>query len=506
MTDMLRLSGLATGMDTDMIVAKLMQAQRIPLDKIVQKRTLVEYQRDAFREINTKITNFRNNTLFSFKMEGSFLAKKAETLGNQTAVSAKPTGNAQAGTLILNVNELATAATNRSTASIKLDADFDPDKSLADEIAAGNISGFSSNTFTINGSDAITIEAGDTLNSVISKINKYTNVTAFYDSFSGQVSLVSKSTGKVNGPDGDGDRITFTGDFLTSSLRIETGTAETEEIAATNALIDINGISTERTGNTFTVNGVELTLKEKSAGVSTTFNISSDTDKVVDAVKQFISDYNDILATIQGKIDEPRYRTYLPLTDTQKKDMSDRDIELWEDKAKSGMLKNDTLLQGAISSMRTNIISRVDTGNSSYSTLSSLGIETGQYYENGKLYLNDESKLRAAIEADPDAVKALFTADGTGKSDRSDEGILERMYDDLQSTIDNIKQKAGYPGSLTDNSFLGKQIDDFNDRIDAKERKLSDMEDRYYRQFAAMEAAISRYNQQASYLMNFQPQ
>ena len=80
------------------------------------------------------------------------------------------------------------------------------------------------------------------------------------------------------------------------------------------------------------------------------------------------------------------------------------------------------------------------------------------------------------------------------------------MYDDLQSTLDDLSNEAGSTSDLTDNSYLGTQISDLQTRIDDKNKQLNTMEDEYYQQFSKMEAAINQYNSQASYLSNFMRQ
>ena len=101
---------------------------------------------------------------------------------------------------------------------------------------------------------------------------------------------------------------------------------------------------------------------------------------------------------------EKRYNDFPPLTEEQKSEMSEKDIELWEEKAMSGLLRNDSILQGIVYDMRKALNDRVagvDIG------LSDIGITTGKWYEHGKLYL-DEDKFRKTIAEEPDKVEELF--------------------------------------------------------------------------------------------------
>jgi flagellar hook-associated protein 2 len=502
-----RIGGLSTGMDIDSLVGDLMKANRIPVDRLKQKRQVLEWQRDSYRQVNSQILDYRLNKLSNFRLEGTFLSKKATLTGNTTAVSAKVTSTSQTGTLSVKADNLAEAASKWSSADIRTaDKTFDPSKALADQdvYLTGD---FSKSTYTIKINDfSIDVDTTkDSLNDVMRRISEKTNVSAYYDTDSGKISFIAKETGTINGAAKDGDYITFEDDsgLLAGSFGIDTAVNDaTNSKAAVNATVYINGLQTTRTSNTFSVNGVEVTLLAPGGGTSTTIQVSSDTDKVVDSIKQFIADYNELLSSLQDKQNEARYRDFLPLTDEQKIEMNDKDIAAWEEKAKSGMLKNDPTIRQAVTSLRSSISAQVETGDPVYKTLSSIGIETGQYFENGKLYLFDESKLRTALEQKPDAVKALFTSTGNGDADRSDVGIAGRMYSDLKNTLDQLSKKAGSSALLNDHSFLGKGIDRLSRDITSRSNRLGNLENRYYAQFTAMEKAIQRYNMQSAYLAN----
>jgi flagellar hook-associated protein 2 len=512
----MRIGGLASGIDVDSIVEKLMSARRVTVDKLYQQKQLIQWQREAYRDINTKMYDYRNNKLSTYRLEGTWLAKKAELTGNTAAIAAKA-GPTASGQMTVKVQQLATAATVQSFEAVSADSNFDPSKTLADQISAGYLADFTATEFYVNGTKIEIDKNKDSLNDIINKINRSTNVSAYYDKSSGKLAFATKQTGLVNdatNPDsGGGKYITFTdpgnpgvpNDFVEGVLKI---TAASPKTAAQNAevTVTINGLATNQTstGNTLTVNGVELTLKE-AGGAETYINISTDIDAIVEKVKSFIADYNEMLKTLNDKVSETRYRDFLPLTDAQKKEMKENEIKLWEEKAKSGMLRNDEILRKLIFSMRMAVSTPVDTGNEKYRTLTSIGIEGGPYTDHGKLYLVNEAKLRQAIEEDPEAINRLFTAMGTDNEGRSDVGIALRLYDDFQTAMNSIAQKAGSSladSSYQDQSVIGRQLYELNKRIDIENDRLQNLEAMYYRQFAAMEAAINRYNAQAMFLQN----
>lgn len=507
----MRLSGLASGLDTDTVIKQLMTAQRAPVDKIFQKKKMVEWQRQSLLDMNTKLYDYRNNKLFNSKLEGNLSARKSDLSGDTEAISVVPTGNAQPGIMTVKVKTLATAASNYSSAEITTDTSFDPNATL-DSQKSKLSSPFANNTVVVNGKTVAFDPSIDSLNAILSRITKETNVSAFYDASSRKVSLIAKQTGKVNGASGTEDKITFDGSLLKDSLQLKTGLdANPQEKSAVDAEVYINDMLIKRTSNTFRINGLDITVKKASyrtdpdnpaTYTGTTISTSTNTDKILETIKGFINDYNEILKTLQDKVSEKRYRDFPPLTDEQKKEMKDKEIELWEEKAQSGTLQNDSILTRLISKMRSAVIAKVDNGSTTYNTLSSIGIVTGKYQENGKLYLENEGKLKEAIEKDPQAFIDLITANGNGDPNGNDIGVAERIYTAIDEAMKEIKQKAGTSSLLNDDSILGLQMGKLSKELDAGNQRLAEMEKNYYRKFTAMETAIQRYNAQSAQLSN----
>ena len=128
---------------------------------------------------------------------------------------------------------------------------------------------------------------------------------------------------------------------------------------------------------------------------------------MVKRITDFVDLYNETIAEINGKLMEPYYRDFPPLTDKQKEAMSEREIELWEEKAKSGMLRNDTMLSGILSRCVWPFRLRGGGNRGEYNSLHTIGITTGLWHERGNLHVN-ETKLREALAKDPESVMALF--------------------------------------------------------------------------------------------------
>lgn len=502
----MRIAGLS-GFDVDNTVAQLMKAQRAPLNTLLKKKQSIEWVREAYRDINLKVTDFRNNKLFDFKAEGTFNKKTISISGNTESVTAKATASATNGTISVTVGKLAVAAANVSEGAVAKDG-FDPTKALlsqSEKLTNGSVMP-ATYKFSINGGEDITVDPSrESLNDVISKINQNSNVTAFYDSVSKKISFTAKDTGMTNGPEKNGEYIIFedkTGNFFESLAQVST--LGTNKTAGADARVTINGLETTRASNVFTVNGIEITLN-KAGGNAANISPRTSTDDIMESIKKFVADYNDILSTLQSKVSESRTlqdRTYEPLTEEEKEGLTEKQIEQWEERAKKGQLRNDPIVSAVISSLRSIATGIVDTGNSKIRTLSDIGINTGQYFENGKLYIENETKLREAIESDPEAIKALFTQDAEAGEADSGTGLAERLYAKLKNGIDELTKKAGLAAISYDDSRLSKQISDIDTQIAAREKRLIAIEEDYYRKFSLMETALNRYNAQSQYLAN----
>jgi flagellar hook-associated protein 2 len=337
-----------------------------------------------------------------------------------------------------------------------------------------------------------------TLNDVLTKISQDADagVTAYYDAITDKIVFKSKETGtgaKVEINVLEGNTANFFGE--TGALRIKYGSNNV--VYGNNAVISINDVDISKSTNTFTISGIQFSLKNADANKTATLTIARDVDSVVETVKNFINLYNDTIDAINKKLTEERYRDYLPLTDEQKKELTEDEIKKWEEKARSGLLRSDQLVMSIRDKMRQILYTPVEGLPAEFDSLLDIGIKTGSYYEKGKLYL-DEAKLREALAKNPEAVMRLFTNPGDSSTGK---GIAVSLYDALKAGIKSITDKAGGGDfEVFDNSFLAQRIREVDDKIKVMEEKLKEIEDRYWRQFTEMEKAISAMNQQSMWL------
>ncbi|MGG4216671.1 flagellar filament capping protein FliD [Paenibacillus jamilae] len=481
-----RISGLASGMDIDSMVKKLMTAERVPLDKMNQQKQLMEWKRENYRESSTKIVSFQDK-MTTLSRTAAINPQKVTVTGNSDALSATASSLAS-GVLDISVTSLATAA--RSVSNSTWTEKASSELAFADGAAR---------TVQV-GSSTIDVDANETIESFVKKINdnSKTGVTALYDAKSG-LSLTSKTTGSQ----------TFNIDSQISSefkLSLTNGT---------DAVLKVNGLDVTKSSNNFTINGVDITLKT-AGGAATRIEATKDTDKIVENIQSFVDAYNDVLATLNSKISEQRYTKYAPLTTEQKADMSDDEVKLWTTKAKSGMLRNDPILQDTLSEMRNAMIQgvdigRVDTdGKNKPLMMSELGITTGTYDTKGKLIL-DADKLRAAVEKDPDVIANFF-----GKQDPStaltnkytqQDGVIAKLKKISNTSLQRMADTAGTSKVSSDltaaflsTSSMGEQLSSLDRRISDMTSRLTMIETNYYKKFTAMETSINKYNSTSSSL------
>lgn len=615
----MRLSGLATGMDTDAVVANLMKLEKAPLNKLEQKKQLAEWKTDSYREITNSLRSFKDKFMdvlspTNYMLSGDKFRQFDITSSDSTEVTASSTASATSGTHTVKITNLATAAiretgtissslsgsgamttgvdsdvVNVSGKDIKITLDgvnksitlgaFTDTSTVLDvvndlqtkidtEFGVGKITvsetGGVLNFAETGGTTKITLESGatddglsylkytsgdsnrinrshtletianqnpalgltfssdeisitineqsftfskdDTLSSVMNSINSDSEakVTMSYDEVTDKITFTAKQMGTGNTADIQDTSGTFFSSVLT---------------AGEDATFEIDGQSLTRPSNNVEVNGIRYTLLGES-GVEKTISLTKDVDSIYDSIKTFIDDYNEIIGNINDKLSEKYDRNYQPLTAEEKESFSEDDLKSWEEKAKTGLLRNDSILSKIATDMRKAIY---DSVSGVSGILSDVGISTGIYKDKGKLTIN-EDKLRDAITNNSDKLESLFvkksdthslysrTLTSTERTTRyNEEGFINRIYDIIEDNtsilLDSdgnkgiLLQKAGIDSdSSSFNSSLFKEITDYNTRIYEMTERLYDKEDSYYKRFSAMEAAINKMNSQSSWL------
>ncbi|MCI9115422.1 MAG: flagellar filament capping protein FliD [Acutalibacter sp.] len=279
---------------------------------------------------------------------------------------------------------------------------------------------------------------------------------------------------------------------------------------------NINGTekTMTRSSNVIDLDGLSVTLKgtfEQEAGENEpiTFTSTTDSDTIVDAIKSFVNDYNEMAkeihsaySTLPYKKSSGGFANYEPLVGDEADEYSESELKKYEEKAKQGILFGDSDLRSLYQSLTGYIQGSGVDG----AILRSIGIETA--YEDGMTTISlNETKLREALEANPDRVRDAFTK--TTENGASTNGLMQN----LKTTIDryastsiatpgSLVQKAGTPLSSysLQNNFLQTQIDNLDTQIEKWKDKMSDRIDYYTNQFTRLEQLINQMNSQSSAL------
>jgi len=490
----MRIGGLASGIDTDSIIKDLMKAERIPLDKMEQDKQKLEWERDAFREINTMLFDL-DEMAFDLKLERNFKTKSFHS-SQEGAVTARGGAASGEGIYKIDVKELATSAMNIGKKIENADEEIE-NKYLGNK--------YEFYTYDEDGKQqthTFEVKEGDTIRDVIKRINddKDNNVRMFYDELTNKVVMETTRTGDYNSDteENGGYEIVFNNEFFTQVLNL----SQENEKGGTNANITYNGHHIiQPKDNNYTINGITFEFHAVTDG-NANISVQNDVDATIEKITEFVDKYNEAIEKINDEVREARYRDYPPLTEAQREEMEDHEIELWEEKAKSGILKGDSILSAALTNLRQNWYATVNTGGE-YTSLPQVGISTtSDYMDGGQLEIN-EDQLREALETDPESVFKLFSNSEDGNS----RGLLNRLEDTFDSTMKRINERAGKGTDTLENYTLGKRMKDVDNQISAFEDRLARIENRYWRQFSQMEQAISMMNQQSTMLMSsFMPQ
>ncbi|MCM3445777.1 flagellar hook-associated protein 2 [Bacillus velezensis] len=494
-----RITGLNSGLDVDSLVKKMMDAEKQPLNKLNQQKQTLEWKRDAYREMNTQIADMYSTTFNNMLMSTNW--NKKTVTSSDSSVSAVAVSAEQNISTSMSVQQLATPTTYKSSGAIN----FTSGQSQTLKFNVTNPG--ETKPTEVN----VTIAATDTIDDVISKLNSSgLGVTALKEKISNGTDYVDTIAFTSN-KTGEGFTLSAGDDATKSFLKDQLGFAvddATNELTANaegkNAKFTFNGLEMTKTSNNFTINGIKYTLNSVTDSNKTvTINSTTDTDGIFDNIKDFVDKYNTLIKSANAKVTESKYRDYKPLTDEQREAMTDKQIEQWEAKAKSGLLRSDSTLQNGLAEMRLDLYSTVTIDGKKYQ-LADFGIETSDSYtDQGKLVIKDEAKLKQKITENPALVAKLFNADSpdTAKTKNPEEqGIARRLKDTLNKMQIQISKQAGTESSVSTSFTIGKSLDEIETNISNMKTKLDDIETRYYKKFSALDTALEKLNSQSSYL------
>lgn len=534
-TTNIRFTGLASGLDTESMVQAMVMPYKNNVDKAVQQQKLLELKKDAWKDMNNKIFKFYNETLNKLRLEGSFNSKEV-TMSPPGLIDIGNKGSFPDGTHQITVENLAGGASIDTKKAGDINGDGKVDVTVTKETKLVSDLGIEKGIkITINGKVELEIDDDTTIKSLEDKF-KEAGLSANFDEKAGAFFVSTKETGTSQEIKLEiqttGTPNKQSADTILSRLGINHQTEKAPDgtdlgyftIKGTDAKITYNGVEVTSGTNIVNVNGMEIKLLGSKPGEQITVVSKADTSATINMVKDFVNQYNALIDEINTKANASYNKDYLPLTDEQKKEMSDEDIKLWNEKVEASILRKDSVLQSITSSMRSIIsdttITVKEGGKDVKYSLASFGITTSLNYKEGGKLVIDEEKLTEMIGQHSDVFTQLFTQridpkagmtedewkalGASGQKQKQDEamaksGIGVRLYADISERLKGSTLNSS--NFLFNDKDIDQKIQAQKDQVTKLEDKMYRMEDLYYKQFASMEKMLSQLNNQSNWLM-----
>ncbi|MDD7636965.1 MAG: flagellar filament capping protein FliD [Clostridiales bacterium] len=371
----------------------------------------------------------------------------------------------------------------------------------ADQYSRASIVSRVHNAYGQNGADAVTAEV-NTYAAVITA-NKNTmeaeQATMEEHSVLADIAAIEDSTEQDAAIDAFVEEVE-------SAKTLETTTTyntDAKKIDGTDSKIMLNGIEYESSLNTYSINGLNITVQAVTGegdDNAITITTATDTQGIYDKIKDFLTQYNALINEITSLYNADSAKGYEPLTDDEKDQMSDTEIEKWEEKIKASLLRRDDSLESIMNAMTSSMSKGVEINGKTY-YLSSFGINTlgylnapenqhNAYHINGdeddEATSGKEDKLMAAIASDPDTVMEFM------------QGLASNLYDAIDTKMKSTSLSSVY--KVYNDKEMASEYSDYTDLIKKWEEKLEAQEDYYYQKFSAMETALAKLNSQTSSL------
>ena len=272
-------------------------------------------------------------------------------------------------------------------------------------------------------------------------------------------------------------------------------------IQGQDAIVELNGATFTSASNNFQINGLTITANQLTgADEEISITTNTDTQGIYDMIKGFFTEYNTLIKEMDSLYNADSAKGYEPLTDDEKEAMTDKEIEKWEEKIKKALLRRDDTLQSVSDSIKNAFQKSYEINGKKYS-LSSFGIKTGGYFTSGDneksiFHIDGDSKdstssgntdkLMAAIASDPDTVCEFFNK------------LADGVYAELSNKMKGTTLSSAY--TVYNDKSMKNEYNEYTKTIKSWEEKIESYEEKYRKQFTAMEKALATLNSNSSSL------
>lgn len=491
----IRLSGMNSGLDTESIISELVKAKSEKKNKLVKQQTKLQWKQDAWKELNSKVYSLYSKTLSNMRFTSGYL-KKTTKVSNANAASVITGSGAVNGVQTLKIEHLAKSGylTGADVSEINGGNKISGSTKLADlgigtntEIGDDGVEKLVDEKITLtigNEDEEIVLSSEMTVSDVVAKFKEY-GLNASFDEKNQRFFISAKESGAAGNFEITGDANALT------KLGLDYTNGEAHKIKGEDAEIVLNGATFKSSTNTFEVNGLTITANEETAG-NITITTSDDTDGIYDMIKNFLKEYNKLINEMDSLYNADSSKGYEPLTEEEKEEMSEKEIEKWEEKIKDSILRRDSTLDKVSSAMKS-VMSQGINVNGETLYLSTFGIATLGYFNSAE---NEKSAYH--IDGDPDDIATSGKADKLKTAIANDPDkvvdFFTNLSKNLYTKLGDLMKKTEYSSSFTlyDDVSMKKEYDDYKDKIDKQEQRIKDYEDRYYKKFTAMETALAK--------------
>lgn len=462
--------GQYTGITSDTI-DQLLQSDELRKTVIQNKIDKINTKSQAWTDISTRLSNLTSK-LDVLQDEATYQTKKV-TSSDDTIATISGTSDSMEGSYDLVVKQLATAS--KITGGVVSKADGTTKISTKD--ALGYSGKLTITNGATDGSDtALTVEidvkATDSLKDIANAINNAKDSSDSTGTKGAGLKATIVNNQLVVSSEEMGDRTLTIGGDLKDSL----GFANSQTTRGQSSKFTLDGIEMERNSNSPTdvIDGVTLNFKKADASKMITLGLTNDTDKELSAVKDFVSQYNSVMSFLSEKMD---------VGDPSKSDNT------------TGALAGDSTLISLQSKLQSTVLGGKSVNGVSASTL---GLSVDR---NGTLSL-DESKFKAQLAKNPNAVKDFFFKDTSTKyaTEKTGTGYTA----DFKAVIDRYTStKSGSEGviSLRKSSYQS-EIKDYNKQIERITEQIATKRARYVTMFTNLDTAIGNLQSQFSYFQS----
>jgi len=498
----MRMSGLISGMDTESVIQELVQVRKTKVEAQVKAKTKLEWKQDAWKSLNTKIRAFQSKYVNTMRFSDAF-SKKTTAVSNSSVASVITGENAVDSVQNLRVEELAKTGYLTGSNIKELNGKSENYTALSklSDVVASDVDLSEDHTITLTigkGASAtsadITVNSETSISDILTQL-KNQGLNANFDESNQRFFISSKTSGEdadfaLAGTDDESNAV-----LAGLGLTKESGATKVE---GKNAVIYLNDARFESKDNVFAINGLTITVNSKTAdGETVTLTTSQDTSGIYDMIRNFITEYNTLINEMDKLYNADAKTDYEPLTDDEKADMSDKEIEKWEDTIKESILRRDDSLYSIKSALTECMMDGIEIGDGDDKKtyfLSNFGISTLGYFdsadnEKNALHIDGDDKdadtsgktdkLKSLISNDPDLVVSFFSK------------LSQTLYTEMDKLSSSVEGTRSF-GKFYNDKLFTSQLNDYTSKISDLEDQLADYEDNWYQKFARMETALSK--------------